>query len=248
MKWQILGNGPQHNNQVATQNCVVFNQGYLQLQKACRIVNQRLSHTDSALQVNGLPPFAGFSEVLNRQHNALQSALNAVPSSGLCCVMAFAEAGMTADVSGMTLLPNLARLPGMPKRKPMASYFHNWLAERRQALAHLSLFHWPQFYLAPQQHVESVACNPYAILTTLPKLDKAAGIAVMQQLVRATPESWLQYDNTDDHDAVDALFCLARNNAESPNWWLFDNGASELMAWVQHQLAWAQQQSQLNLV
>lgn len=248
MKWQILGNGPQHNNQVATQNCVVFNQGYLQLQSACRIVNQRLSHTDSALQVNGRPPFAGFAEVLNRQHNALQRALNAVPSSGLCCVMAFAEAGMTANITGMTLLPNLTRLPGMPRRKPMASYFHNWLAERRQALAHLSLFHWPQFYLAPQQHGQSIAFNPYAILKTLPKLDKTAGLAVMQQLVRATPESWLQCDTPHDYDAVDAMFCLARNNAESPNWWLFDDSASELMAWIQHQLAWAQQQHLLNLV
>ena len=248
MKWQILGNGPQHTNQVATQKYVVFNHGYLNLQSACRIVNQRLSHSDSALQVNGLPPFAGFAEVLNRKHNALQRELNAVPSSGLSCVMAFAEVDMTANVSGMTLLPNLKRLPGMPERKPMASYFHNWLAERRLALAHLSLFHWPQFYLAPQRHNESIAFNPYALLKTLSNLNKNDGLSIIRQLVRATPESWLQYDCPHDYDEVDAMFCLMRNNVESPNWWLFNDGASELMAWVQHQVAWAQQQRLLNLV
>lgn len=253
MTWHIIGNGPNVDNafaykaQRAEQRCVVFNQGHPHWLKSCRISNQRLAGGDSALSVSGAVPFAGFVQALNLQHQQLQATLNAVPSSGLCCLMAFILMGIPATVSSMTLLPSLARTAGLQARQPMASYFHNWLAERMLIMPYLATLDWPQFYLPLVQstnytQTKNTIANPYALLTQLTQLDKHAGMDIIRVLAAETPESWLRHTRAESVSVVAPLFYLSRNEKQSPNWWLFDDMASQLIARVQYQLAWAHQQ------
>ncbi|MCF4009996.1 hypothetical protein [Rheinheimera sp. UJ63] len=253
MSWHIVGNGPntghaiENNNPLANQQHIVFNHGYPQWLNSCRISNQRLAGGNNALSVSGTLPFTGFAQALNLQHQQLQVALNAVPSSGLCCLMVFALAGIPATVSGMTLLPSLARTGGLQVRQPMASYFHNWLAERRLLMPYIATLDWPQFYLTPLPAANGAAtkhtaANPYDQLKQLTQLDKQAGMAVIRVLADLAPANWLNHTNSDSVNAMAPLFYLSRTETQSPNWWLFDDVASQLMARVQYQLAWAQQQ------
>jgi hypothetical protein len=253
MNWHIVGNGPVVGNALANkappaeQQRVVFNHGYPQWLNSCRISNQRLVGGNNALSVSGTLPFTGFAKALNLQHQQLQVTLSALPSSGLCCLMVFALAGIPATVSGMTLLPSLARTGGLQARQPMASYFHNWLAERSFILPYVATLDWPQFYLTPLLAANGAAtkhttANPYDQLKQLTQLDKQAGMAVIHALADITPASWLKHTNADSVNAVAPLFYLSRTETQSPNLWLFDDVASQLMARVQYQLAWAQQQ------
>ncbi len=248
MNWHILGNGPNSGELNITRPVVVFNQGYPSLENPCRVSNQRLSHAQQALSVTGPLPFDGFEASLNQLHQQMQVALQAVPSSGLCCLMAFAQLGLAPSVSRMNLLPNLTRPADLPSDKPMGSYFHNWLAERRVMLPVMVSLDWPEFYLQPVVAAQHDKTNPYPLLARLTHAGKTEGLALLEQMADIAAESWLYDYASHDITAFDRLFYLERSKARSANWWLFDNSASAFMARVHYQLAWVQQQHFLKQV
>jgi hypothetical protein len=245
MIWHILGNDvnvamPAYQ----IENLVVFNLRHTELTHSCRIINRHLSGNSRALTVSGRVPFDEFDATLNKTHARLQLEARALPSSGLCCVIVLAEAGMTPNVRAMNLLPGLRRCAGAGPRKPMPAYFHNWLAERRLVMPLLGDMNWPQFILEPLRVGDRVNGNPYALLSALLACTRgrsAFSVRILSMLERINPECWLKYSDGVDCAKFDSLFYLPRNRSASPNWWLFENAAAASMHQIQHQLAWAQQ-------
>lgn len=245
MKWQVLGNGPQLSNDIedkSQRHTIVFNRGFPQVSEGCRIENQLISGSDSKLSVRGSPPYLEFEQVLIAQHTNLHSVLNGVPSSGLCCLFALLEKSIDVSVTGMNLLPSLARDNSLPLRKPKACHFHNWLGERRLILPYITHIEWPQFYLPPIAITGGNRANPYELLTKLTTLEKPTAIYAIQQLATIDSQDWLNHGDLVLTKSVDSLFYLSRTESRTMNWWLYDDQASKLMDIIHYQLAWAQQQ------
>lgn len=245
MKWQVLGNGPRSSNAIddmSQRHTIVFNRGFPEMSDGCRIENQIISGNGSKLRVRGYPPYLEFKQVLVTQHANLDPILNSVPSLGLCCLFALIDTSIDTSVTGMNLLPSLARDNSLSLRQPKACHFHNWLGERRLILPFITHIDWPQFYLPPVATTRSHRANPYELLTKLMTLEKPTAIYAIQQLANIDSQDWLSHGDLALIKSFDSLFYLSRTKSRTLNWWLYDNQASKLMDIIHYQLAWAQQQ------
>lgn len=243
MNWFVIGNGPLERFPSGPGiRTIVFNRGFEGRSPTCRLINARLSEGGNRIDISGEAPFSGFERQVNQTRISLQRCLNAIPSTGLSCVYTMLQSGCIPDVVGMNLLPGLIRDRSLSYRKPMACYFHNWLAERRLVLSHLENLQWSQFYLKPLEGSGETKENPYKLLRFLRDEKKTEQSNILQILSEVKQECWLAFHES-SFEFHDSLFHLSRDQSISPNWWLFNYKASALVSRIHHQLAWAEQES-----
>ncbi|MBO2661873.1 MULTISPECIES: hypothetical protein [Shewanella] len=186
----------------------------------------------------------------------LEARLGAWPSSGLAVLGCLAGQDVKVSVCQMNLLPSLIRSPELSGRTPLAAAFHNWLGERRLAMAWLlgtstgdTPIDWPDFWLpAPSQPMTTEPSLPVEALLHVTHCSKAEGQKLWHHLASSNAESWLE-SLTNSHDAgtshqpeallaAEKLFYLPRNTRETALWWLYDNEASVWVSQVHYKLAW----------
>ncbi|TWU69655.1 hypothetical protein AYI74_04330 [Shewanella algae] len=143
---------------------------------------------------------------LSRVAQRQERILGAWPSSGFAVLgCLYGQAGLKVHVCQMNLLPSLIRAPELNGRMPLAAAFHNWLGERRLAMAWLfgkgsdhAVIDWPDFWLpaprsqAPDMWLPPIKTCPFEALAQLEHCSKAEGRKLWQQLAGTNTNQWLE--------------------------------------------------------
>lgn len=143
---------------------------------------------------------------LSRVAQRQERILGTWPSSGFAVLgCLYGQAGLNVHVCQMNLLPSLVRASELSERMPLAAMFHNWLGERRLAMAWLfgkgndhAVIDWPDFWLpaprsqAPDMWRPYIKTCPFEALAQLEHCSKAEGRKLWQQLADTNTNQWLE--------------------------------------------------------
>ena len=176
----------------------------------------------------------------------LTQRLGCLPSVGLTAIQCFSEIANAVQVDRAPLLPSLARPSGMDRRKPLACVFHNWLGERRLAMAigthSPALITWPGLhYPGPEGGTEQA--NPLQrLLDIFNERQPCESLRrELQFLASASNHSWLASLTPATLEDLELSFFLPRNTQHTNKWWLYDNEASTAVDLIFKRLVWSQQ-------
>jgi hypothetical protein len=239
--WHLIGSGAGKVVCKAGEKIVRFNQKTDSAGWDLNICNGKVTGERTPFSLNGIEPVHGFAGLLKETAEKLKEELGTWPSSGLATLLALVDAGLTVKLSGMNLLPSIARPMGLGQRVPLACAYHNWLGERRVVLPMLSALDWPSFWLPDEESSGNDSFNPYPLITVLPDLDCAEGRKLIAALGQVPAELWLEHAGLETIQKMERLFFLSRSEMRTPNWWLYDHFASHCMSRVLYRLAQAQQ-------
>ncbi|NMH64021.1 hypothetical protein [Shewanella salipaludis] len=121
--------------------------------RVINIANGPYAGVAAAFEVQGSRHREALIAGLTATAQTLEKELGCWPSSGLTTLVLMARTATRLRVSRMSLLPSLARPPGMRAEQHLPCMVHNWLGERRIALALAAdlspqQLDWPELYLA----------------------------------------------------------------------------------------------------
>jgi hypothetical protein len=265
ISWHIQGNGPvpyyKELNQAnqRQQNClrVGFNLPPAEsLEFDLVISNGHRQGKQKSLIVSGLIASETLKKALQSQAQMLEVHLGAWPSLGCVAIHTAVAMGIHPIIHRMNLLPDISRPPLLGAREPLASLFHNWLAERRTMLPLLGQMCWPEFVLDDDMPSQSkpilqsvmLEIQPLAFvferLFELPQLERESGSTVIRQVVSLPYTFWKANVPLLEAPALaklDQLFYLNRGENITPCWWLYDVQYSELMNRIRLHIASAEQ-------
>ncbi|WP_375177783.1 hypothetical protein [Marinobacter mobilis] len=242
-QWHLVGNGPGRTEIRQNERIIRFNQPLPSSEPSTLVVsNGREKGISRRFIIEGQQPPYDFEHRLNETANALESRLGAHPSAGLTALCVLSEEFCNIRINCMNLLPSIARPEHLANRKPLACYFHNWLGERRIILPWVHQLNWPGFWLSflDKSKLEQ-RFNPYPSLMSMPFIERREGLTLIRYLAELPQACWTTNATGELLTHAENLFFLSRDVHETPNWWLFDYEASELMARIHFTLAVAQQ-------
>ncbi len=259
-QWLILGNSREHkaNKGIETtigngKKRIVFNNrkigDYSNTLNICNKKNSRSPRFDTVGQL----PYLGFDNDLYRTAVELQRHLNNWPSIGLTTMLTLSRASIHFDIHWMNLFPVMARQNQTDLNRPLPSYFHNWLGERRVAFNMLPEPDYSHVICklkldCPEHSFDctSVTRDPFTLLEKLQFED--SNLSLVQDLASIDISVWLQSSTNQKLIKAERYFHLPRTKAHTMHWWLFNYQASQHMNHVRYVLAYCQQQSILGLV
>ena len=193
--------------------------------------------------------------VLNAKRRLVQQTkqLGCIPSTGF--MVAHALWGRHAEVwvDGMNFDPTLVRPPDLPTRKPLPQMFHNWLGERRVTLSRWlgsppHDWNWSltreHDALCDDRMEERGAIKHAEILEALLAAQRSGSMARLEPMVvfPVRPSRGLLGDAPETL-LLEGCFHLHRHLNETPNWWLYDQGASVIINRLAQRLRSAQRQT-----
>ncbi|MCE9687271.1 hypothetical protein LZP73_13825 [Shewanella sp. AS16] len=233
------------------------------------IANGPYAGVAAAFEVQGTRHREALIAALTATAQTLEKELGCWPSSGLTTLVLMARTATRLRVSRMSLLPCLARPPGMRAEQHLPCMVHNWLGERRIALALAAdlgpqQLEWPELYLASPVSAQdlsahalanqafepgsyaSLARDPFPLLQALAK-DKGAAesaqdrLSTLDLLANSDIELWLQHADDAKLRAAEALFFNQTPELCPSVWYLVDNQASQRLDAIRQRLAYCQQ-------
>jgi hypothetical protein len=241
--WHLIGNGQGKAMLRPGEKVLRFNRPLNAHALAdLSISNGRKRGRSRRFFVSGDAPLLGFEHQLNAEAETLEIVLGEWPSVGLASLWCMLKLDYKLRVSCMNLLPSIARPQQLPKRKPLACHFHNWLGERRILMPITHSLNWPEFWLKAMPSPSFADCiAPYPCLLSLPALAPVKGMKLLQRLTRLPLSLWCTQATWPLLVKAEPLFYLRRNVQDSVKWWMFDDKASLLMEIIHRRLALAQQ-------
>jgi hypothetical protein len=193
--------------------------------KLIRIENGRKHRKNKDFIVSGADE--RFYDTLLSSAHSLEQKLHCWPSSGLACLLALSRLGLTFSACKFSFSPTMTRI-NLDKRQAKPSSYHNWLGERRLALAlcpnSLSAIEFIDAENTPRQKdicSKEMANDPFILLLS-PKLD----FDLLAKLADTTLSCWLASATQEKLYSIEHLFYLERNKKYSAKWWFFDDKAA----------------------
>lgn len=189
---------------------------------------------------------------------SLEKELNCWPSTGLVTIVLMSRLSTLIEVKRMSLLPSLKREMEMLIEEHLPCMVHNWLGERRIALAistpNLS---WPELQLtqplskeALDNHAELADYNyrcPFALLTQVHQhapnefTPSVNMLNILSYLSTTHIELWLQHSTQEKLLSCELMFFNQTPEQTASFWYLVDNQASQYLDDIRHRLAYCQQ-------
>ena len=189
----------------------------------------------------------------------LEERLNCWPSTGLVTTVLMTQLSGQLDVKRMSLLPSLSRDRMMPKQEHLPCMVHNWLGERRVALAlQADNLNWKELYLTePERNNASVIehnlapsidsqCPFTQLIEIGEQIDCAneqrqQSISQLEKMSSSHISSWLNHSNQEKLLACEGLFFNQTPELTPTYWYLLNNLASQYLDGIRQRLAYCQQ-------
>ncbi|GGJ04187.1 hypothetical protein GCM10007978_47250 [Shewanella hanedai] len=189
----------------------------------------------------------------------LEGRLNCWPSTGLVTTVLMTQLSGQLHVKRMSLLPSLSRDLMMSKQEHLPCMVHNWLGERRIALAlQTHNLNWRELYLTePERKNTSVIEHnlmpsidsqcPFTQLIEIGKhIDCAEeqrqqSISKLEEMSSSHISSWLNHSSQDKLLACESLFFNQTPESTPTHWYLIHNLASQYLDGIRQRLAYCQQ-------
>jgi hypothetical protein len=189
----------------------------------------------------------------------LENKLNCWPSTGLVTTVLMTQLSGQLHVKRMSLLPNLCRDLKMPKQEHLPCMVHNWLGERRIALAlQTHNLNWQELYLTEpvrknttviEQNLASSIDSqcPFTQLIEIgEQIDCAEeqrqqSISKLEDMSSSHISCWLNHSSQEKLLACESLFFNQTPESTPTHWYLIHNLASQYLDGIRQRLAYCQQ-------
>lgn len=180
---------------------------------------------------------------LNKTAVDLELQLNAWPSSGLALIQSIFDTAEYLHIDKIGFDPSLIASSLKDKSFPAPSTFHNWIAERRYALAmtksrSTEKFSWSGFLTNYRFKGFLDVANPYELFDFG---FATKNLSSIKTALSTTFENWEKYLSQEEIFAdLERKLYLQRGKRVSANWWLFEEQgsilANSLSNLLRHQL------------
>ncbi|WP_144207979.1 hypothetical protein [Shewanella donghaensis] len=180
----------------------------------------------------------------------LEVKLHCWPSSGLVSFVLFNQLNCQLALQRMSLLPSLKRSHDMPSNQHLPCVVHNWLGERRIALATINTStQWPELYLSeqhssPVNNSLPVNDDPFALLTQVVEQNTQhqVGQEQLNALANTPLSTWSVNATEQKLLTAELVFFNQQPDTETSFWYLSNNTASQYLDPIRTALALCRQQ------